>query len=53
MTFAGSTQYDLDVLEDHRWIIVDINMKTLLGTNNVEEEIRTRKLVMSDQKSVQ
>ncbi len=51
MTYVGATPNNLDTLGDHRGVLVDINMASLLGTNRVKEEIKTRKLVMLDKKN--
>ena len=51
--YASSVPYDLDVLGDHRGVIIDINMKRLLGIDKLDEEIRLRKLVLSDRQAVE
>ncbi len=50
--YAGAVPYDLDTLGDHRGVIMDINMESMLGVDKIEEEMKTRKLVMSNQKAV-
>lgn len=53
ITFVTSTTYDVNVLGDHQGVLFDIHMDMLLGIYEVEEEVRTRKLAMSDHKAVQ
>ncbi len=52
VTCVASAPFDLDTLGDHRGVIMDINMSKLLGVDTLEDEIRSRKLVMSDQTAV-
>jgi len=53
VSYATSTPYDLEVLGDHRGFIIDINMDELLREETTVDEIRSRKLVLSDPKSVE
>ena len=52
VTYVGAAPYDMDTLGDHRGVVIDIDIQGLLGVDKVVEEMRTRKLVMSDPKAV-
>ena len=53
ITYAASAPYDLEVLGDHRGILLDIDMYKLFKEEIVHEDIKTRKLVMSQPKVVE
>ncbi len=52
LVYAASVPYDMETLGDHRGIILDINTSILLGEIPPTEDIRTRKLVLSNPKAV-
>ncbi len=52
ITYAGSTPYDLDVLGDHRGIIIDLDIYHLLGKMERSTQISHRKLVLSNPKAI-
>ena len=52
IVYASSAPYDMETLGDHRGIILDINTSILLGEIPQTEDIRTRKLVLSNPKAV-
>ena len=53
ITYAASAPYDLESYGDHRGITVDINLGKFLGETSAEDEMKTRKLTLSDPKSVE
>ena len=52
ISFSASAPYDLEVLGDHRGVILDINIAALLGSDTTVEEIKTRNLVTSNPKAM-
>ena len=53
ITYASLVPYELEILGDHRGIIVDINIGTLLGNGDSNHEIPFRKLTLSNPKAVE
>ncbi len=51
--YASSVPFDLEVLGDHRGVIIDLNLSNIIGETPKEDEIRNRKLVMSNPKAVE
>ena len=52
ITYASSTPYDMENLGDHRGILLDINIHSLLGKNARTTQVSSRKLVLSNPKAV-
>ena len=52
ITFATSTPYSLETLGDHRGIVLDMNLKQLLGTTSWETNMGCRKLTMKNPQAV-
>ncbi len=53
VTYAASAPYDLEVLGDHRGIILDIDMQKFFKEEITQQDITTRKLVMSHPQAVE
>ena len=53
ITYMGSTPYDLDILGDHRGIILDMDIKQILGKVQNKTNASSRKLVLSNPKAVE
>ena len=51
--YVASTPFDLDTLGDHRGMVIDINLPSILGDTSQTDEIKARKLVMSCPKAVE
>ena len=51
--YASLVPYELETLGDHRGIIVDIDLKSLLGNSNQTQEISSRKLTTSNPKALE
>ncbi len=49
---AASTPFDLETLGDHRGILIDIDLKLILGKDSQVADIKNRKLVISSPRSV-
>ncbi len=52
ITYVSAVPYDLDMLGNHRGVVLDIQMDRLLSIDKVEDDISSRKLVLLDQKAV-
>ena len=50
--YVASTPFDLDTLGDHRGMVIDIHIPSILGDTSQIEEIKSRKLVLSCPKAV-
>ena len=53
VVYAAAVPYELETLGDHRGIMIDINLASLLGSDTCEVDIKTRKLVMSSPLAVE
>ena len=53
VTYAASAPYDLEVLGDHRGIILDIDMQKFFKEEIRQEDLKPQKLVMSQPKLVE
>ncbi len=51
--YAAAVPYELETLGDHRGIMIDINLVSLLGSDASVVDIKTRKLVMSSPSAVE
>lgn len=53
ISYASSTPYDLDTLGDHRGILIDINIRHLLGIDQTTTHMSSRKLTLSNPRAVE
>lgn len=51
--YAASAPYDLEVLGDHRGIVLDIDIQKLFNEDMIQEDITSRKLVLSNPQAVE
>ena len=51
--YVASTPFDMEVLGDHRGVILDLNLTGILGASSKETTMQQRKLVMSSPKAVE
>ena len=52
ITYATSTPYDMELLDDHRGVIIDINVHRLMNETTQKQERKQRKLHMSNPEAV-
>ena len=52
VSFGASTPYDLEILGDHRGVLIDIKMDALFRGDTTIDEIKTRNLVTSNPRSM-